>query len=62
MDQLWTRILEGASQLEAILVGILIYLWLSHRDLVNDLRAEVKRRRIKDGDSIGDRGGRNEGE
>jgi hypothetical protein len=50
MDQVWQTIIERASQAEAILVGILIYLWLSHRDLVNDLRDEVKRRRVKDGD------------
>jgi hypothetical protein len=61
MDQIWLRIIEGASQAEAILVGILIYLWLSHRDLVNDLRAEVKRRRITEDDGQDERRKRDKG-
>lgn len=45
MEKLWDFVLGNASKAEGILIGILIYLWMSHRDLVNDLRDEVKKRR-----------------
>lgn len=42
MNELWERLVTGASYVELLLIGALIWLWLSHKQLVDDMREELK--------------------
>lgn len=47
MNELWERLVTGASYVELLLIGALIWLWLSHKQLVDDMREELRRRRVE---------------